>query len=69
MMISKNPVLGTIPNIEHHIEIEGNPTNYATAYRVPIKIRDKVDDEIQKLADLEIIRKSTRNFISQHSQY
>ncbi len=62
--LKNNRILGTIPNYEYQIEVDGVHTHSANPYRVPILLRDKVNNEIQKLLDLKIISKSNSNFIS-----
>jgi hypothetical protein len=60
----KNSVLGTIPGTEFRIELTNNMPINMQPYPIPSKVYESVKNEIQKLEDLNIIRKSKSSFAS-----
>ena len=55
---------GLIKNFEYHLRVKSNEPFFVRPYPIPIKYQDKVDAEIQKMIENNIIQRSMSNFIN-----
>ncbi|KAG0435920.1 Transposon Tf2-6 polyprotein, partial [Dictyocoela muelleri] len=55
---AQNPPIGKIENYSHIIHLETNKLLKTTPFKIPLSIRDKTKEEIDRLLDLRIIQKS-----------
>lgn len=60
----QNPITGLIPNFKHGIELKENKIIQLKEYNVPLKLRESVIKEINRLLDEKIIRKSNSQYSS-----
>jgi hypothetical protein len=62
--VSSNPTLGLIPNFEHKIHLKDNNPVSLKEYPLPIKLVEKTREELKRLKEQGVIRKSSSEYAS-----